>query len=569
MADDIEESLPSADDAEIDFDKVEFTSAAGLATEKSPGLWDKAFLGLRIAARVLGVFVCLYFFICSLELLAAGFRVLGGRTTTELLRSSMLSNPVVGLMVGVLVTVIVQSSSTTTSMVVAMVNAQIVSLPVAIPIIMGANIGTTVTNSLVAFGQAQESSEFELAFAAASIHDFFNWLCVVVQLPVEVLARPLEISTGHMVGWISRDESAKPTFAPLHTITAPVINSIMQVNKTFLDPTIDFNNTDPSKISARKDCSVPGAKCSPSSYLFESRSLSDSAAGSLLVMFAMGLMCGMLILMVKLLHSLLRGEIEATVNKVINAEFPYPFKWLSGYVAILAGAVMTFLVQSSSVFTSSLTPLAGLGLITLERVYPMTLGSNIGTTSTALMAAVSTDNPDTFQITLQAALCHFMFNLIGVLLFYVLPPMRIPIPIARYLGRVVGKYPWFSLFYILSSFILLPLLVFILSSISVWLLITVCILTALLVCFLLVVNKLQEIRPQSLPKFLQTWEFLPIWLRSLEPYDRVAKKVIQFFSKCRRTKRNQTPEETPSPSTAPVYLEASPNTQQSNEQKQD
>ena len=37
-------------------------------------------------------------------------------------------------------------------------------------------------------------------------------------------------------------------------------------------------------------------------------------------------------------------------------------------------------------FTSTLTPLAGAGLLSLERAYPLTLGSNLGTTTTSLLA---------------------------------------------------------------------------------------------------------------------------------------------------------------------------------------
>lgn len=40
-------------------------------------------------------------------------------------------------------------------------------------------------------------------------------------------------------------------------------------------------------------------------------------------------------------------------------DFPFPFAWLTGYLAILVGAGMTFIVQSSSVFTSAMTPLIG------------------------------------------------------------------------------------------------------------------------------------------------------------------------------------------------------------------
>ena len=47
--------------------------------------------------------------------------------------------------------------------------------------------------------------------------------------------------------------------------------------------------------------------------------------------------------------------------------------WLTGYLAMVVGAGLTILAQSTSVFTSTLTPLAGTGLVTLDRAYPLTL----------------------------------------------------------------------------------------------------------------------------------------------------------------------------------------------------
>lgn len=57
----------------------------------------------------------------------------------------------------------------------------------AIPIVMGANIGTSVTNTLVSIGQITDVGDFRRAFAGATVHDMFNWLAVIVLLPIEVL----------------------------------------------------------------------------------------------------------------------------------------------------------------------------------------------------------------------------------------------------------------------------------------------------------------------------------------------------------------------------------------------
>ncbi|KAF5889467.1 sodium-dependent phosphate transport protein 2B-like, partial [Clarias magur] len=125
------------------------------------------------------------------------------------------------------------------------------------------------------------------------------------------------------------------------------------------------------------------------SYFFVDTTLPDLAVGLILLAGSLLVLCTCLILIVKLLSSMLRGQVASVIKKVINTDFPFPFKWLTGYLAIVVGAGMTFIVQSSSVFTSAITPLVGLGMISIERAYPLSLGSNIGTTSTAVLAALA------------------------------------------------------------------------------------------------------------------------------------------------------------------------------------
>jgi len=111
------------------------------------------FISLVITKIVL-ILISLYFFICSLSFLSDSFRLLGGRNIGAFFgNSELLNNPVVGVMIGVLVTVLVQSSSTSTTIIVGLV-ATDVPVRTAIPMIMGANIGTSVTNTIVSFTQA-------------------------------------------------------------------------------------------------------------------------------------------------------------------------------------------------------------------------------------------------------------------------------------------------------------------------------------------------------------------------------------------------------------------------------
>jgi len=223
------------------------------------------------------------------------------------------------------------------------------------------------------------------------------------------------------------------------------------------------------------------------------------------------------------------GQIANVIRRVINANIPY-VPWITGYLAIAIGAIMTFLVQSSSVFTSALTPLVGVGVITVERVYPLTLGSNIGTTTTSVIAALAAA-PAQLRYTLQIALCHFFFNITGILLFYPIPFTRFPIPMAKFLGDTTAKYRWFSIAYLILTFFFLPGVVFGLSIAGPIVLISILSPVTILILFVILVTILQRKKPTWLPVVLRNWKWLPEPLRSLEPLDRLISKCVC----CRKT----------------------------------
>ena len=96
-------------------------------------------------------------------------------------------------------------------------------------------------------------------------------------------------------------------------------------------------------------------------------------------------------------------------------------------------------MESSSVFRSALTPLVGIGVLTLERYFPLIIGSNIGTTSTGIVAAFSAD-PSKLQATLQMAFCQTFYNIFCAIIFFPIPFMRkIPIKLAMKLGDKTAK----------------------------------------------------------------------------------------------------------------------------------
>ncbi|XP_042169930.1 LOW QUALITY PROTEIN: sodium-dependent phosphate transport protein 2B-like [Oncorhynchus tshawytscha] len=507
----------------------------------------------------------LYMFICSLDILSSAFQLVGGKAAGDIFtEGSVLSNPLAGLVIGVLVTLLVQSSSTSSSIVVSMVSSGLLQVQMAVPVIMGTNIGTSVTNTLVAMTQAGDRNKFRRAFAGATVHDFFNWLSVLVFLPLEVASGYMYKLTKLLVDSFNIQGGEK-TPELLHVITDPLTKAIIELDKSVISGIATGDPAARNKSLILKWCktftnvtlrneTVPGPEnctspalcwCSQDlcytlhnisetyniqtcNHIFVNVDLSDLAIGLILLALSLLVLCSCLILIVKLLNSMLKGQVAMVIKKVLNTDFPFPFGWVTGYIAILVGAGMTFIVQSSSVFTSAITPLVGIGVISIERAYPLSLGANIGTTTTAILAAMAAPG-DTLANALQIALIHFVFNVSGIILWYPIPFTRIPIRLAKALGDITAEYRWFAGVYIISCFFLLPLFVFGLSMAGWKVLVGVGVPIVALLIIVIVVNVLQARLPRCLPAVLHSWDFLPLWAHSLEPWDRV---VAVVAAKC-------------------------------------
>lgn len=511
---------------------------------------------ITVATKIVSFFLCLYFFICSLSFLSDSFRILGGRNIGSLFSNSdILKNPVVGVMIGVLVTVLVQSSSTSTSIIVGLVAA---GAPVkeAVPMIMGANIGTSVTNILVALTQAGDREQFRRAFACANVHDMFNWLSAFILLILETMTGYLETTTGILVNHFhgpavngsavingSAAIAVNTTNTPrgkspdfLKVFTRPFTEGVIRLDKAVLK---GWATNDPAYHNAtilKQGCQAADGYTS-CSYIFaylgpEGADLSQTVVGLLLLTLSLCMLCFCMIFMVKILNSLLGPRVKELIQNVVNSDIPVKgLGWLTGYLAMVFGAFMTILVQSSSVFTSTLTPLAGAGLVSLERAYPMTLGSNLGTTTTSLLASFAAGGNNIREAN-QIALVHLLFNFTGIMIFYPIPFMRWPISIARVLGNVTARYRWFAVVYLSSMFFIFPTLMFLLSLAG-----PVCLYIFLLPNFsvlitAIIINLLQDHRPSVLPPLFQTWDFLPLWLHSLDPWDRMVMKLLGLISCC-------------------------------------
>lgn len=355
----------------------------------SPGLNG---LITRFAALVL----LLYGFLVSIGMLGKAFKMFSGGFVGDLIESA--SDPLLGLFVGILATTLVQSSSTTTSLVVAMVGSGTMPIATAIPVVMGANIGTSVTNTLVALGHIGRGQEFRRAFAASTVHDFFNLIAVLVLFPLQVTTNFLGRAATTLANGFS--EVGGLTFAsPLKIVTEPV---------------------------------VKGA-----ATLFDGHPW-------LLLITALVIMFASLRYLVVVLKKLILGRIESFFDETL-------FK--NAGRALFFGLVVTVLVQSSSITTSLAIPLAGAGILTLRQIFPYTLGANVGTTVTAMLAALAVGELSAVTV----AFAHMLFNLCGILVIWPIPSIReIPMRLARGFSTLAADHRWLAIAYILVCFYAVP-----------------------------------------------------------------------------------------------------------------
>jgi len=473
---------------------------------------EKALTVLVMVLKIVLAFAILYLFIISLGLMANSFRILGGKSAGRAFRDSELfDNPLAGLVTGILVTVLVQSSSTSTSIIITMTAGDLIEVKNAIFMIMGANIGTSVTNTLVSLGSFGDRDEYRRAFAGATIHDCFNFLTVLTFLPIEAvtgLFRHLASAICDGMGVTDNEEKgAKTDF--LKKITKPVGSRLLGIDKKLI--TAIAKEKDAEDVKKYEETSIIKHKQKDDNHIFMDTPMSDEVAGILMVCVSLGFLCICLMCLVKLLSTIFRGRAAIWFRKALNLEFESA-PGVANYVLIVFGIGITILFQSSSVTTSTLTPLCGIGLVRLDKMFAFTVGANIGTTFTGLLGAMVSDKRKT---ALTVALAHVLFNVFGTLIWYPIPLLRnIPIGMAKINGNLAADVKVFPIVYIIFMFGLLPLTLMGLSIASPWLCVFVGIpiLLGLLALFALI--GLRANRPELLPAALKRdFGFLPNSLR--------------------------------------------------------
>ncbi len=358
--------------------------------------------------KTLAIIVILYLFLVSIGMIGSAFKGMGKEFAMQLIQSN--AGPLIGLFIGILATSLIQSSSTTTSLVVGMVAAGTfgddprIAVAAATPYIMGANIGTSITNTIVSMGHIVNKNEFRRAFSASIVHDFFNVISVLILLPLEISFGLISKSASWLAELLVGTESFSFN-SPIKLITDPVVAWVKELFKH--QEIINYN--------------------------------------WLLLIAALLLLFLSLRYLTKLIRSLVMHRLEAFFDSHI-------FKTAGR--AMLFGAFITILVQSSSITTSLVIPLAGAGILRLEQIFPYTLGANIGTTITALLASLVSGT----IAPLSVAFAHLMFNIYGILLIWPIEKIRMtPINLSKWFAEIAIQNRIFSLLYILIVFFIIPL----------------------------------------------------------------------------------------------------------------
>jgi solute carrier family 34 (sodium-dependent phosphate cotransporter) len=364
--------------------------------EASPSSW---LAWVKVALLV-------YVLLAAVNTIGDGFKMAVGASAAELF--GFASNPIIALIIGVVATALIQSSSTVSSIIVGMVAGGL-PLSIAIPMVMGANIGTSLTSTLVSLGHVRNDDEFGRAFSAATVHDSFNLLAVLILLPLELVFKPLERMTAALVSLLPMETS-------VNVGSVHFMGMLLGPSKDLMKAAVSWMPT--------------------------------VMAGA--TMIAIGI--GLILFVVTAIGRILRKVMVGRALRVMEAAVG------RGPVSgIGAGATITVMVQSSSTTTALIVPMAGAGVFSLRQIYPFTLGANIGTTITALLAATAITGP-TAAVAMQIAAIHLLFNLFAIAIIFGLPILRsVPLHMAEGLATLARRNRLYVASYIFGVFFVIPL----------------------------------------------------------------------------------------------------------------
>lgn len=343
------------------------------------------------------VFFALLLFIFAIDLLTIAVGNVNSGIALEFLQST--KNPFISLFIGLLVTALIQSSSTVTASVVAFVASGNLTLQQAVPIVLGANIGTSLTSTLVSLSYLMNKKEFRRALSAGISHDLFNILAVILLFPLEIYFGFLSNTASHIASWFASDNSFE----------GPIV-----YNRMFTRSWTEWVVTQINQPVVSMVLSI------------------------ILVFLAIK------VLSTAMYKSFVKNTFQ-DINKVIFQKTGLAFFY---------GLIFTSAVQSSTVTTSLVVPLVASKKVTLSKAFPFIIGANIGTTITAVIASIYKP-----EAAIALALVHVLFNSLGALIFLPFASIRqIPVWIANYMGKISVKYRVVVFAYILLTFFVIPFL---------------------------------------------------------------------------------------------------------------
>lgn len=348
----------------------------------------------HIGTQIILFILILVIFLFSLEMMSASALKINFFLNESV--KNAINNPFIALVIGLLITAIFQSSSTTTTISVVMVASGLISLQSAIPIVFGANIGTSITAIISTISHINGKKEFKKAISAAMLHHLFNLFTACILFP-------LEYYTG--------------IFSTLSQYIGGNFSNLIKG----IEP-------------------QTGIKFYSKSYEYLESIIQN---GIILFFISLALLLTSIKLFTQLMKNSLIGDSQKIITHYIFGGSLRSFSW---------GVFSTSLIHSSAVTTSFIVPIVATDKISLRKAFPFIVGANIGTTFTAIVAAL-TKSPEAMSL----AMAHFLFNFFGMMLFLPIPKIRdYIIELVKKLGEIARDNKILVIIYVFLLFFVIP-----------------------------------------------------------------------------------------------------------------
>jgi sodium-dependent phosphate cotransporter len=381
---------------------------------------------LLLGIIALGIFL----FITSLEGVRGSFKLIFSEWQRGILAMiNAQTAPIAGLAIGILGTSLVQSSSAVVAATMVSMSGMVAgglslvsAIRFGVPIVLGANLGTTITNTIVIFGLRRgiTSEEFKSTIPGVIVDDVYEVLTIT-------LFFTLEITTG---------------------LLSRIILALGDFYNRVLGFQVLFSAFERSII----DILIEEPITKPLTH-YTMMLLGPKVGGVLLFVLWFLLIVAALSIVTKGLDRL----IEAGWEEKVTSAFESPVR------GFLTGFTITWLVGSSSIGTSLVIPFLATRIVNLERAYPYLVGCNVATTlDLSQMYGYFAGG----LVSMMLGSAHVLLNLLAFLLFFISPLRVLPIRIAEELGRrmVRSRHSGLELlFWVIVIFFIIPILIIYLS----------------------------------------------------------------------------------------------------------